>query len=196
MTEINIKARGKYGSAKDKALTPDKRKELLSLLSGKEKIIFILGAYAGLRVGEIQQARKEWICRKVFNNKEVLAITIPNECRDIKNKYKIWRPKTKRARTTYIFDPQIFSDVEAYFNYVDDLKLSVRGIQALSYRKFETSIHSLRATAQNYFKYELNLPTEIIAVMLGHRDIRTTLQHYTSLNTAQAESFLFSHQFK
>jgi len=196
MKTINIKTRGKYGSAKDKALTPDKRKEVLKTLSGKEKIIFILGAYAGLRVGEIEQVRKEWLSRKVFNQKEVLAIDIPAECRNIHNKYEIWRPKTKRPRSTYIFEPEIYTELEAYFNYVDSVKLSVRGLQDLSYRKFGVNIHSLRATAQNYFKYELNMPTEIIAVMLGHKDVRTTLQHYTSLNTAQAESYLINHQFK
>ncbi|MFO7814407.1 MAG: hypothetical protein R6V14_01485 [Halanaerobiales bacterium] len=191
--KINIKARGKYGSAKDKALKPDKRKEILRSLSGRDKVAFILSAHAGLRVGEIEQCRKEWLERKTFKEKEVLAISIPAECRNIQNKYEIWRPKTKRERTTYIFEPELYSDVEAYFNYNESVKLTIRGLQDVSYRKFGVNIHSLRATAQNYMKYELLLPTEIIAVMLGHKDVRTTLQHYTSLNTAQAESYLINH---
>jgi integrase len=193
MEEININSRGGYGSSKDKALTPTDRTEILKKVDGKYKIVFILGAYAGLRVGEIAQCRKSWLKRINFDNKEVLGISIPAECRDIKNQYKIWRPKTKRERTTYLFNPELYAEVEAFFNYCDNVKLSVRGIQDISYKQFGVNIHSLRATAQNYFKYELNMPTEIIAVMLGHRDVRTTLQHYTSLNTAQAESFLINH---
>jgi len=193
-TILNINARGKYGNSKDKALEPKVREQVLkSLQNNKDRVIFILTAYAGLRVGELQQLRTSWISRSNFGDKEVLCIDIPNECRDINNKYSIWRPKTKRARRTYLFDKELFLEVENYYKYNESINLSVRGLQQKSYRLFKVNIHALRATAQNYFKYELNLTTEIIAVMLGHKDIRTTLQHYTSLNTAQAESYLIKH---
>jgi integrase len=191
MEVININARGKYGSSKDKALTPNKREEVYkNLKDNKDKVIFILSAYAGLRVGEIYQMRKEWLERTFFNEKEVLKINIPNECRDIRNKYRIWRPKTKSGRSTYIFDKERFLEVESFFNYNESLGLAIRTIQYRVYKMCGVSIHSLRATAQNYFKYEMNFPAEVIAVFLGHKDIRTTLQHYNTLNVAQAESFL------
>jgi len=191
MKIINLNQRGKYGSAKDKALSPNKRDEVYKNIRDQtDKVIFILSAYAGLRVGEIEQMRSEWIERTHFNKKEVLAINIPAEDRNIKNKKMIWRPKTRRQRTTYIFDKELFLEVETYFRHYPLIKLSIRSIQNRVYKMCGVSIHSLRATAQNYYKYELQLPTEIIAVMLGHRDVRTTLQHYTTLNKAQAESYL------
>jgi integrase len=188
---ININTRGKYGSAKEKALTPNERVRIYSeCKDNKDKIIFILSAYAGLRVGEITQVRTEWLKRDKFGDKEVLSIAIPNECRDLRNKYKIWKPKTKNSRTTYLFSKELWLEVENYFKYNESIGLSLRGIQERCYRLTKVSIHGMRATAQNYFKYEMDLPAEVIAVFLGHKDIRTTLQHYNTLNKAQAESFL------
>ena len=191
---IEINTRVKYGSAKDKALTPSKRKEVYkSLDNAKDRTIFILGAYAGLRVGEIQQCRKEWLQRVSINNKEVLAITIPDECRDINNLYSLWRPKTKRGRVTYIIDKEFYLDVENYYNNNDKgIKLTIRAIQNRVYKMCSVSVHSLRATAQNYFKYELGYTAEVIATLLGHKDIRTTLQHYNSMNNAQVEAYLIN----
>ena len=196
MKTINLNARGAYGSSKDKALTPNERIATYSKCKDSiDKVFFILGAYAGLRVGEIQQCRKEWITRTKFNDKEVLSISIPDECRNINNKYEVWRPKTKNGRTTYIFDKELWLEVETYYNNHNSIELSIRGLQARCYRLINVSIHKLRSTAQNYFKYEMQLPAEVIAVVLGHKDVRTTMQHYNTLNRAQAESY-FAQRFK
>jgi len=197
MKEINLNSRGKYGSAKEKALNPDERIKLYSKLKQqKDKIILLLGAYAGLRVGEIEQIRKTWIKRKSFAGVEVLAITIPKEDRNIRNKYLLWQNKSKKERTTYLFLKEDWLEVESHFNINESINLSIRGIQERVY-KFTSvilfkkkSIHTLRATAQNYLKYERSLIPEVIAVMLGHKDIRTTMKHYDSMNTPQAESYL------
>lgn len=197
MKKVNLNKRGDYGSAKDKALNPTDRETLYSKLKHQQdKVIFLLGSYAGLRVGEIEQIRKDWIERKKFNNKEVLAITIPLECRNMRNKYFIWKSKSKKQRTTYLFNKEQWLEVESYFNVNENVNLSIRGLQERVYRFTamillkKKSIHTLRATAQNYLKYEMNLIPEVIAVILGHEDVRTTLQHYNTLDTAQAESFL------
>jgi len=191
MDILNINSRGKYGSAKDKALNPSARDELFRKLTNlRDRTILILGCYGGLRVGEIQQVRKDWLKRQKINDKEVLTITIPDECRDINNLYKLWRPKTKRGRTTYLFNKELWLEVENYYNYNISIQLGIRAIQNISYNKFNVNIHSLRAMAQNYFKFEMNMPIEVIAVLLGHKDIKTTTKHYMSLNSAQAESYL------
>jgi integrase len=191
MKEINLNKRGKYGSAKDKALSPNRKKEILNKLTDdKDRVIFILGAFAGLRVGEMQQLRSDWLEETTFSDKNVLAIHVPNECRDINNKYKIWRPKTKRGRTTYIFDKNYYSEIKAFFKYNDSIGLSMRGLQERSYRIAGVSPHKLRATAQNYFNYELQLPFNVIAVILGHKKVETTIKHYNSLDEAQVESYL------
>jgi len=193
MREINLNKRGKYGKSKDKALTPAQARDLYkSLSTHKDRVIFILTAYAGLRVGELTQIRKEWLERLNFNDVEVLKINIPDECRDIKNKYKIWRPKTKYGRTTYIFEKELFLEVENWFEHNESIGLSYRGLQDLAYRKFNNSLHPLRSTAQNYFYYEKELPVRVIAQLLGHKDEKTTLKHYASMNNQQTEAFLMN----
>ncbi len=191
MKEINLNSRGKYGSAKDKALSPNKRKEVLkSLKDDKNKVLFILGAYAGMRVGEIEQCRLNWLERLDIEGKEVLAINIPHECRDINNKYSIWRPKTKNGRTTYLFDKELYLEVENFYKYNEGFSIGIRALQNRCYKITGVSPHALRATAQNYFKYEEGFTAEVIATILGHKDIRTTLQHYNSMNRAQVEAYL------
>jgi len=188
-----IKPRGAYGSSKDKALNPKKRDKLLDEITDlKNRVIYILGAFGGLRVGEIEQTRASWLERTKFGTKEVLAINIPAECRNNFDLYSLWRPKTKRPRTTYIFKAELAAEVYAFFLHNDHLNLKVRTMQERCYKFAGTSIHSLRATAQNYFNYDLQLPYTIIAVLLGHRKIETTMKHYTSLNRAQAEGFLIN----
>jgi len=200
--EINLNARGKYGSSKDKALTPDERVKMIkSLNKDSDRVIFILTAIAGLRVGELEQVRKEWIEIKHLNNVELMAINIPNECKNIHNLRMIWRPKTKRERTTYIFEKDLYLEVKHYFNHNDSIGIKIRAIQERVYKLCanillkKKSIHCYRATAQNYMKYERGLIPEVIAVMLGHKDIRTTMAHYNTMDKAQTESYLIQ-QFK
>lgn len=190
---INLKQ--EYGKSKDKALPPKERDELHKQLKDtKDKILFILGAYGGLRVGEIAQCRFNWLEWKEFNDEKVLAINIPNEDKDSKNLYKLWRPKTKKGRTTYIFKNDCANELYFYFKHNErGLQLTER---ALRYRVSRSwglknfSPHALRAMAQNYFLYELNFEPKVIAVMLGHSDIRTTMKFYNTMNKASVESYL------
>jgi len=195
MKHINLI--NKYGSAKDKALTPTERKKYYKALRDKkDKVIFILTAYGGLRVGELEQVRKEWLKRVTINDTEVLSINIPNKCNDINNLRKHWQPKTTRERTTYLFNKDLWLEVEHYFDNNKSIGIKIRAIQERIYKlcalilNKKTSIHAFRSTAQNYLKYERGFIPEVIAVMLGHKDIRTTLKHYNTMDKAQTESYL------
>lgn len=189
---IDLNKRGKYGSAKDKAKSLKELQELLKILKDpKSRMIIILCGFAGFRVGELTQLRKEWLNRIDFNGKEVLSINIPNECRDINNKYSIWRPKTKRERTTYLFDKELFLEVEHFYLYNESINLKIRGLQNRTYKLIGVSIHSLRASATNYYRF-INMPIEVTSVFLGHKEIKTTQKHYSSLNKAMAENYLLN----
>lgn len=196
---INIDVREKRGCAKDKALSPDERDLLLGTITNdKHRIILLLGAFAGLRPNEICQCRYSWLEKGKFNDVEVLKINIPAEDRDARNPLKIWRPKTRKSRTTYIFDNNIFNEV--YFWYKNNPKgLQVSRV-ALHYtiknhfipiiNRQNFSTHALRSTAQNYFLYERDFDVKVVAIFLGHADIRTTQKHYNSMTKASAESYL------
>lgn len=187
---IDLNKRGKYGSAKDKAKSLREIQEILKTIKDpKSRMIIILCGFAGLRVGELAQLRKDWLNRIEFNGKELLSINIPFECRDINNKYSIWRPKTRRERTTYLFDKELFLEVEHFYRYNESINLKIRGLQDRTYKLIGVSIHSLRASATNYFK-SINTPIEVTAVYLGHKEIKTTQKHYASLNKAMAENYL------
>jgi integrase len=194
-----IDLREKRGKASDKALSPDERKLLLETLTDdKNRQVLILGGFAGLRPTEICQCRFSWLEKGSFNNVEVLKINIPAEDRDSRNALKIWRTKTRKERTTYIFDSNLINEVYFWF------KNNPKGLQisrvALHYRikeyfckvinKEKFSAHALRSSAQNYMRYEKVLPDNVIQIFLGHSDIRTTMKHYNSLTKASAESYL------
>ena len=187
------------GSAADKSLTPEERNKLLrELKEDKHRIILILGAYGGLRVNEICQCRLEWLERTTLKEKEILRINIPAECRDARNKLKIWRPKTRKERTTYLFESNIINEVYFWFkNNPAGIKTSRQAVNKMIAKHFRPIIqrdnispHALRATAQNYFRYERHYSTSFVQIVLGHKDIRTTEKHYNSLTKASAESYL------
>lgn len=199
--EINIKARGKYGRAKDKALTHTERKNLINNLDNtRDRAILIAGAYAGMRQGEIVQCRKSWLEFQEFGVKKVLAIKIPSECRDLGNKLKLWRPKTRRPRTTYLFDMGLARE---FFNYFNDNEEGIR-MDPRNLSEYRVKIkmgdiigrkissHCLRAGSTTYITTELNLKISDASSMLGHKDERTTLDHYKGVNQASTEASIFA----
>ena len=106
---------------------------------------------------------------------------------------RYWQPKTKRARVTYLFKEGMAEVVKTYYSLNKSLDLSERAIQNRCYKFAGTSPHALRATAQNYMNFILNLSMGVVASLLGHQDVRTTMKHYQTLNHAQAESYLINH---
>jgi len=195
--EININVRKKYGKSKDKALSYTERENLIDNLENtRDRVILILGAYAGMRQGEIIQCRKEWLDWKDFGKKKVLAINIPAECRNIKNKLELWRPKTRRERTTYIFDVGLAREI---YNFFKDNSLGVN-ISERNLSEYRVKIimgdmigrkissHCLRAGATNYLIKEIGLDIGDTATILGHKDERTTLDHYKGLSKANTEA--------
>jgi integrase len=119
----NVKnERTKYGKSSEKALTfPELDFLRYNLESRREKIILIGTAFAGMRIAELIQCRKTWMRWHTLESADgkmrVLAIDIPQEDRDIFNKYSFWKPKTKTGRTTYIFDETL---AEIFVSYYSD----------------------------------------------------------------------------
>jgi integrase len=209
---IHIDLTNKRGSAKDKAMSEDEylilKDKLDKIKQQRERVILFLGARAGLRVSEIIQCRLKWLSVKKIGSKEVLEINIPNEDQDIKNLKSKWyvkntaKTKKNKQRTTYLFNPDEYHEVLNFFMYNQkgvnytrqhiNTEIVKKKFSNLIDRKQDNQLtaHSLRATAQNYLYYVKNLDSKFIAVILGHEDIRTTLQHYNSMNKASAESYL------
>jgi len=209
---IHIDVRNKRGSSKDKAMSEEEFKTLKNSLDRvtelKKRVILFLGARAGLRVSEIIQCRLSWINLKTINNREVLEINIPNKDKDIKNLKKVWyvkdtsREGKNKQRTTYLFNSDEMHEVlNFYVHNPKGIEYSRQHINTQIVKKHfskilkkskeeELTAHSLRATAQNYFYFSLNLDNKFIQLIMGHEDIRTTLKHYTTMNKASGEAYL------
>jgi integrase len=117
-------------SSKMFALTPEQRQFLIRDIKSNENlqfnqkhlIMFYLMVYAGLRRGEVVQVRKSWLSKSklVINGveRDLLLIDIPYRTNDIrKGKGKfIWKAKTRKSqRVTIVFDEQISTYIEAYY---------------------------------------------------------------------------------
>ena len=211
---LTINLRKKRGSAKDRAMSEDEYQKLKDNLDKikdkKERVILFLGARAGLRVSEIIQCRLSWLKVKKIGDKEVLEINIPNDDYDIRNPRKRWyvkntaREKKNKQRSTYMFNPDEYNEVLSFYMYnPKGVNVSRQHITSNIVRKRFSKLisrnddnhltaHSLRATAQNYLYYVMNLDAKFIAVVLGHEDIKTTMTHYNTMNKASAESYLIN----
>ena len=199
--------------SKDIALTSSEYKILKEKLQNdKHRIILILGARAGLRVSEIIQCRYTWIKKNKIGGSEVLEIEVPNSDRDINNSKKIWKQKNTgkvgekkdKTRTTYLFNSDEINEIYFWFkNNPKGLGITRQHITTnivrnnwskVIKRDYEKTLtcHSLRAAAQNYLYYEKKIDVNVISIMLGHEDSRTTLNFYNSKTKASAESYLES----
>ena len=230
---IQIDVRNKRGSAKDKALSPNERKYLLeTIVEPKHRIILILEGLGALRTEEMAQCRFSWLKRTSFNGVEVLAVNIPSQDSDTRDKKKKWynaqttinkdtnfnkfKTKVREPRTTYIFELNLIFEVFEWFrNNPDGLQMTRQNISTIIVKnKFRPLIdklreeeglneeeikkkgltsHGLRASAINYFYYERNLPMNVIKVIVGHKDERTTQKHYESMNKESVEGFLINY---
>lgn len=198
MDEIKI-PNTKYGSSKDKALLPSEFKVLNEkLINPQDRIILLLGYIGGMRAGEIIQARTEWFNWIDLDNSKVLSINIPSECRDIKNLYAMWRPKTKRGRTMYIIDPIYATEIYGYFQHknsidiksernLSEYRVKVKFTALLPPRLHKLSSHCLRAGCTDYLRTK-GFGVRDVAYMLGHKDERTTLGHYNKPTEAGVQS--------
>jgi integrase len=205
---IELDIRKKRGSSKTKALTQEEKFNLLNtfeqLGSKKDLAILILGAYAGLRVGEITQVRPEWlkfikVKSESGQDLEILEINLPEECYSLRKKYRttIFRTKNRKARTTFIFDLKLAMFIKNYFDY-EDVALSRQAVlyrvyswnKILNRQKNVLTVHALRSTATNYMIYEKKLAPEFVQMCLGHTDIRTTYENYRSTGKPQQISYL------
>lgn len=204
-------------SASDLALTGKERTLLNNtLVVAKHRIIFLVGAYAGLRVSEKIQCRFSWLSWEIFDGVKTLAITIPDEARDTRNKKKIWKikntsilyidPKTldevkkSKQRTTYILESDIANEVYFWFqNNPDGLQMSRQNASTeIVSKKFSAIIgrkmidHALRSTAVNYYIDDKHLAITFVSTIMGHDDVRTTMDIYKTKSRASAESYLSS----
>lgn len=199
MKTININARTKYGSSRDKALLPSEFTILKDKLTNPmDRVILLLGYVAGLRAGEILQCRKGWLSWTVIDTNNILSINIPSECRNVKDKYTIWKPKTRRPRTTYIINSAFAQEVFSYYEHVESIpikternlseyRVKVKFTELLPPRNMKLSSHCLRAGATDYLR-TLGFGIRDVAYMLGHKDERTTLSHYNKPTQSGVES--------
>jgi integrase/recombinase XerD len=117
-----------------------------------DKLIALLGIYAGLRAGEIAHIRKDWV------RFQEQAIRIPPEqpcsCGPCK-KEGIWKPKTKRSsRTVHVKDPALMTILKKYFTLYDKNQITSRQGVSNRVRKIandagivrKVTAHSLRHT--------------------------------------------------
>ena len=187
-----------YGKSKDKALPPSLRDKLEQMIiDSREKYLFYLFCYGGLRINEAEQVRFEWLELRDINGAEILVIKIPAEAKNIKNLRKIWKTKTRQGREVFIFYKRAVREIYYYLRTANAIDISMRQMRNIVYKwgkmiNRNISPHALRATCQNYWKYELDLKLEVISYMLGHSTIRTTLEFYDTKGAAQIESYFYN----
>ena len=199
LSQEEIKNLNKRGSAKDHSLSLKERDILNKELKQKDKVIYILGSLAGLRVTEIEQCRFSWLDWVEFEDKKILAINIPNKDRNVRNKLKTFQTKNRDCRTTYIFDIEKATYIYTWFeSNIDGLLISRQRIHAKvkNWNKYllrelnNLHPHALRSTAQNIWKFEMNLDDIFIQLCFGWKDMNTMVKHYRSMNKNSGESYL------
>lgn len=200
--------------SKDLALLEDEFKLLENKLEDiRHTIILILGAVAGMRVQEICQCRFTWLRKTILEGEEVLEINIPDEDKDtrsgkrwyVKNTTKVYvdaktgeEMKDPKARTTYLFEDKYINIVYTWFQSNKmGLQMTRQNITTeIVKKKFGKIIerhlttHSLRATAQNRWKFEYGYDDTFIQLCFGIVDVRTIQKHYRTLNKASGEQYL------
>jgi len=195
---INIDLHNHYGKSKDKALTPSERHKLESVIEdNRNTALLYVMAYGGLRVREVEQLRYDWLELRNLNGQEVLVIKIPAEAKNILNLKKLWRTKTRKPREVFIFYSKAVNQIYYYIKMSNAFFITARQIRNIVYKwgkliDKNISPHALRATCQNYWKYELDLKLEVISYMLGHSSLKTTTQYYDTRGIAQVESYFYN----
>lgn len=196
---IEIDLRQKRGSAKDHALEQNDRKILERELTKENKIIYILGSYAGMRAEEIEQMRFSWLEWVEFEDKKILSINIPSQDRNVRNKLKKFQTKSRDMRTTYIFNPEFATYLFTWYESKEDgLKISRQAIwkRVKKWNKIinrESNLlhpHALRSSAQNLWKFEYGYDDVFIQLCFGWKDMNTMLRHYRTMNKASGQSYL------
>lgn len=202
----HIDLTNKRGSAKDLALAPIHERDYLYniLKDTKNRVIFLLGCYAGLRAEEISQCRLSWLEWEEYGENRVLTINIPIEDKHTTKPYKKFKQKKEWKTGIYIFDERIANEI--YFWFVNNkmgLQMSRQNITTYRVTPHFSNIlgrkvttHALRATFANYVTQELRFPNGekpdpmFVKTQLRHSDLRTTMKYYKTENKAQQQSYL------
>jgi integrase len=202
----HIDLRTKRGCAKDLALSPITERDYLykTLTDTKDRIIFLLGCYAGMRSEEIGQCRFTWLEWEEYGESKILTINIPLEDKNTRLPYKKFKQKKDWKTGIYVFDNEIANEIWFWFmNNKDGLKISRQSITTRRVKPHfgkllnrTITTHALRSTFINYVTQELRLPNGekpdpmFVKTLLRHRDLRTTMKHYKTENKAQQQSYL------
>ena len=206
----NIKYPKSRDEIKYKALPKEIRKEYIEKLNNHQtlKTLCYLGLYAGMRIGEILSLRWKDVDldkRVIFINSSLTkTYQFNNDGETISNKRKIGTTKTNCSiRAVPIID-ELYKTLTEWkvlqlvvkgknkdsllFDHENDLR-SYSGTRRLlkrfnvkyGFSKYDIHFHGLRHTFSNML-FEMNENPKVIQQLLGHRDVKTAITVYNSVD--------------
>lgn len=188
------KPKSKKKQKKVRGLTIEEQKKLLSVIhKSKYFLIYLIAINTGMRCGEILALQKADI--NLINDVIIINKTIT---RDINNRPVLGdNPKTKKGiRKVPILSQELKSELEKHLKQLKENMLFTNKGELINtstittefkrlnkkynISNYDVSIHMLRHTFATRC-IECGVPALVLAKVLGHSDISTTLNTYTDV---------------
>lgn len=178
--------------SKEQALEKSEQKRIIEVIKeldikpetrSKYRVLIYLMMKAGLRVGEAVQVRYEWF----KETDDGVLLVIPNEDRDIRNRKKVWNPKTKAGRREIIFleDSVGHTLLEYFLQNKNGLYISRQRAAMIvkllgdKINKPKLHCHALRSTYANNLVYE-GVNASTLCYLMGWSDLNVALNYIKS----------------
>ena len=188
--------------SKENALEEHEQAELIRAIDNlkvqdatklKYRVLVALTMEAGLRISEAVQTRKSWINQ----TDDGITINIPKEDRDIKNKKRLWIPKTESgAREVIFLNPNVGSMVNTYMiSNPNGLEISrQRAGQIIKQlgimiNKPMLHPHALRSTYANNIVYA-GVNTSTLQYYMGWANIATATNYVRTSKIAARKDLI------